>query len=40
MNPYFIFGGEADDHALNTVLKETLVCVTKAEDGGMGGIGV
>jgi nitrate reductase alpha subunit len=35
----FIFGGEADNHALNTVPKETLVKVTKAEDGGMGGKG-
>jgi nitrate reductase alpha subunit len=36
----FIFGGEADNHALNTVPKETLVKVTKAEDGGVGGVGV
>ena len=36
----FIFGGEADNHAINTVPKETLVRVTKAEDGGMGGRGV
>jgi nitrate reductase alpha subunit len=36
----FIFGGEADNHALNTVPKETLVRVTKAEDGGLGGTGV
>lgn len=36
----FIFGGEADNHALNTVPKETLVRVTKAEDGGMGGTGI
>jgi nitrate reductase alpha subunit len=36
----FIFGGEADNHAVNTVPKETLVRVTKAEDGGMGGVGV
>jgi nitrate reductase alpha subunit len=35
----FIFGGEADNHALNTVPKEALVKVTKAEDGGMGGVG-
>ncbi len=35
----FIFGGEADNHALNTVPKETLVKITKAEDGGMGGQG-
>ncbi len=36
----FIFGGEADNHAVNTVPKETLVKITKAEDGGMGGKGV
>ncbi len=36
----FIFGGEADNHALNTVPKETLVRVAKAEDGGLGGKGV
>jgi len=36
----FIFGGEADNHAVNTVPKETLVRVTKAEDGGMGGKGI
>ncbi len=35
----FLFGGEADNHAINTVPKETLVRVTKAEDGGLGGIG-
>jgi nitrate reductase alpha subunit len=36
----FLFGGEADNHAINTVPKETLVRVTKAEDGGLGGTGV
>lgn len=36
----FIFGGEADNHAINTVPKETLVRVVKAEDGGMGGKGI
>jgi nitrate reductase alpha subunit len=36
----FIFGGEADNHAVNTVPKETLVRVIKAEDGGLGGRGV
>ncbi|MGQ0613389.1 MAG: molybdopterin-dependent oxidoreductase [Planctomycetaceae bacterium] len=36
----FLFGGEADNHAINTVPKETLVRVTKAEDGGLGGEGV
>lgn len=35
----FIFGGEADNHALNTVPKETLVKIVKAEDGGLNGIG-
>ena len=35
----FIFGGEADNHAINTVPKETLVRVTKAEDGGLDGRG-
>jgi nitrate reductase alpha subunit len=35
----FLFGGEADNHALNTVPKETLVRVTKAEDGGIGAVG-
>jgi nitrate reductase alpha subunit len=29
----FIFGGEADNHAVNTVPKETLVRITKAEAG-------
>jgi nitrate reductase / nitrite oxidoreductase, alpha subunit len=36
----FIFGGEADNHAVNTVPKETLVRITKAEDGGMGARGL
>ena len=36
----FIFGGEADNHAINTVPKEALVRVTKAEDGGLGGKGI
>ncbi len=35
----FMFGGEADNHALNTVPKETLVKVVKAEDGGLNGDG-
>ena len=35
----FIFGGEADNHALNTVPKETVVKITKAEDGGLNGVG-
>ena len=36
----YMLGGEADNHAINTVPKETLVKVTKAEDGGLGGRGV
>ena len=36
----FLFGGEADNHAVNTVPKEALVKVTKAENGGLGGKGV
>ncbi|MHC4547393.1 MAG: molybdopterin-dependent oxidoreductase [Planctomycetota bacterium] len=36
----FLFGGEADNHAINTVPKETLVRIVKAEDGGLGGKGV
>lgn len=36
----FLFGGEADNHAVNTVPKETLVKISKAEDGGLGGKGV
>jgi nitrate reductase / nitrite oxidoreductase, alpha subunit len=35
----FIFGYENDNHALNTVPKETLVKVTRAEPGGLGGQG-
>ncbi|MBL8949634.1 MAG: molybdopterin-dependent oxidoreductase [Myxococcaceae bacterium] len=34
-----IFGGEADNHAVNTTPKETLVRITKAESGGLGGKG-
>lgn len=36
----FIFGGESDNHAINTVPKETLVKIVKAENGGLGGKGV
>ncbi len=36
----FIFGADVDNHAINTVPKETLVRITKAEDGGLGGKGV
>ncbi len=35
----FIFGADVDNHAINTVPKETLVRITKAEDGGIGGVG-
>jgi nitrate reductase alpha subunit len=35
----FLFGGESDNHAVNTVPKETLVKITKAEDGGLEGKG-
>lgn len=35
----FIFGYENDNHAVNTVPKETLVKVTRAEPGGLGGTG-
>lgn len=35
----FIFGADVDNHAINTVPKETLVRITKAEDGGLGGLG-
>lgn len=38
-NMSFIFGGEADNHAVNTVPKECLIRITKAEDGGLGGKG-
>jgi nitrate reductase alpha subunit len=33
----FIFGADVDNHAVNTVPKETLIRITKAEDGGFGG---
>ncbi|MEI2723976.1 MAG: hypothetical protein V9H26_10690 [Verrucomicrobiota bacterium] len=35
----FVFGFDVDNHAINTVPKETLVRITKAEDGGIGGVG-
>jgi len=35
----FMFGGEADNHAVNTVPKETLVKLVKAEAGGLDGQG-
>ena len=36
----FTFGFDVDNHAINTVPKETLIRITKAEDGGLGGKGV
>src|SRR5579862_1063244 len=33
-------GADVDNHAINTVPKETLNRITKAEDGGIGGEGV
>jgi nitrate reductase alpha subunit len=36
----FLFGFEGDNHGVNTVPKETLVKITKAEAGGLGGRGV
>ena len=35
----FVFGFAVDNHGVNTVPKETLVRITKAEDGGLGGVG-
>jgi nitrate reductase alpha subunit len=35
----FVFGADVDNHAINTVPKETLVRITKAEDGGIDGKG-
>ena len=37
---HFVFGYEADNHAVNTVPKETLVRVTFAEAGGLDGVGI
>jgi nitrate reductase alpha subunit len=36
----FVFGFDVDNHAVNTVPKETLIRLTKAEDGGLGGKGL
>jgi nitrate reductase alpha subunit len=36
----FTFGFDVDNHAVNTVPKETLIRITKAEEGGIGGVGV
>ena len=35
----FKFGYQVDNHAVNTVPKECLMRITKAEDGGIGGRG-
>lgn len=35
----FVFGFDVDNHAINTVPKETVVRITKAEPGGLGGTG-
>lgn len=35
----FVFGFDVDNHAVNTVPKETLIRVVKAEDGGIGAAG-
>jgi nitrate reductase alpha subunit len=35
----FVFGFDVDNHAINTVPKETLIKITKAEDGGIDGRG-
>ncbi len=36
----FVFGFAIDNHAINSVPKETLVRIVKAEDGGLGGKGI
>jgi nitrate reductase alpha subunit len=36
----FVFGADVDNHAINTVPKETLIRIVKAEDGGLDGHGV
>jgi nitrate reductase alpha subunit len=36
----FVFGFDVDNHAVNTVPKETLIKVTRAEPGGIGGRGI
>jgi nitrate reductase alpha subunit len=35
----FVYGFDVDNHAINTVPKEAVIRVTKAEDGGLGGEG-
>lgn len=36
----YVFGFDVDNHAINTTPKETLVRITRAEAGGLGGTGV
>ena len=36
----FVFGFDVDNHAVNTVPKETLIRIAKAEDGGLDGKGI
>ena len=36
----FVFGFAVDNHGVNTVPKETLIRITKAEAGGLNGVGV
>jgi nitrate reductase alpha subunit len=33
----FVFGADVDNHAINTVPKETLIRIVKAENGGLDG---
>jgi nitrate reductase alpha subunit len=35
----FLFGADGDSPAITTVPKETLIRISKAEDGGIGGVG-
>lgn len=39
-NMGFVFGFAVDNHGVNTVPKETLIRITKAEPGGIGGAGI
>ena len=36
----FVFGADVDNHAINTVPKETLIRIVKAESGGLEGKGI
>ena len=36
----FVFGADVDNHAINTVPKETLIRIVKAESGGLDGKGI